>query len=914
VSAAGHLEPAPDPAAAGPLFERTAELDALAAAVSRLADGRGAVVMLEAPAGLGKTALLDHAGRLAEDAGCMLRRAAPGPLERHFPFGVVRALLEAPVRAATALERKRLEAGPAADAVRLLQGGRAPTRDAGTLIAHSVLWLCSALAATRPLVLIIDDAQWADRPSLKALSYLAGRIEEMPALVIVAARADDPTAPTDLLSLLSGARTATTLRPRALTAWGAVALIRRYAPGASLRACLDCHRAASGSPWLLDELGRQLAHGGAAAVTADARDIVRRRLAALPPRDRSVAAALAILGNCAPMHVLAALAGVPLGELTPVRDALRAAGLLADDGLRFAHSLIADAVVEDLPHTERERLHRDAARLLAAREACSDAVAPHLLECGPHGDPEVSAELLRAAADAAALGNPLVAASYLERALEEHAPGDDRGRMLADLGAVAYDAGLPDARARLREALRELRDDAARTDVLTRLAALEVMADADGDVADLLAGHDGPAIDVAALDALAPLPERQAERLDRLEALAAVTIDDPALARSVTAHRAWAATELGTLPASQTAALARAALADGVLLADASRRAGYHLALRTLVLTDHHAEARGAIAALRGHAQRRGSVPLRALAAWYAADLALRTGDLAGAEREARVAVDLAADGLTPALDVLVAALAERGELDDAAAVLQLHGITGPDHARARLWLENGDYERAYAEACEAGALRAEQGRPNPTWTPWRATAALALAHLGRCDEAAALADEEVALAERFGAPVAVATALHARAVAEGDDAARIAICLRALRTLDGVDAVLAKARVRLELGRALLRAGARVRAREALRPALADADAVGAAPLARSARRELVATGMRPRRAAIEGAASLTPRQRQICSLAAAGRANRDIARALFLSIKTVETHLAAGYRKLGISSRAELAAALSA
>ena len=72
--------------------------------------------------------------------------------------------------------------------------------------------------------------------------------------------------------------------------------------------------------------------------------------------------------------------------------------------------------------------------------------------------------------------------------------------------------------------------------------------------------------------------------------------------------------------------------------------------------------------------------------------------------------------------------------------------------------------------------------------------------------------------------------------------------------------------------------------------------------------RRELVATGLRPRQAAIEGAASLTPRQRQICSLAAAGSANREIARALFLSIKTVETHLAAGYRKLGISSRAEL------
>jgi DNA-binding CsgD family transcriptional regulator len=104
------------------------------------------------------------------------------------------------------------------------------------------------------------------------------------------------------------------------------------------------------------------------------------------------------------------------------------------------------------------------------------------------------------------------------------------------------------------------------------------------------------------------------------------------------------------------------------------------------------------------------------------------------------------------------------------------------------------------------------------------------------------------------------------------------------------------------------------VQAREALRPALAAADEVGAALLAKRARRELVATGLRPRRAALEGVAALTPRQRQICDLAAQGMRNRAIAHALFLSINTVETHLAAGYRKLGVNTRAELAAELAA
>ena len=120
--------------------------------------------------------------------------------------------------------------------------------------------------------------------------------------------------------------------------------------------------------------------------------------------------------------------------------------------------------------------------------------------------------------------------------------------------------------------------------------------------------------------------------------------------------------------------------------------------------------------------------------------------------------------------------------------------------------------------------------------------------------------------------------------------------------------------RLRLELGSALAYIGQRVEARDALRPALADAEAAGAMVLAARARRELVATGLRPRQAALEGSAALTPRQRQICELAAVGKGNRAIAQELFLSVKTVETHLAAGYRKLGVSTRAGLAAELAA
>jgi DNA-binding CsgD family transcriptional regulator len=938
-----HVVGRPATSAHWPLIERGGELDALSGAVRRLAAGSGGVVVLEASAGLGKSALLDHAAALAGDADCLVRRAAPGPLERHFPFGVVRALLEAPLRDAAGKGRAQPLDGALASASELLLSGTVPAGDATMVVAHSVLWLCSALAERRPLALFVDDAQWSDRASLEVLSYMARRIEDLPLLIVIGARPDDPDGPSDLLSLLGSARSATVLQPQPLTPRGAAKLIRRLAPETRLAVCRDCHRAAQGNPWLLGELGRQIAAHGAEVLleaggdtpplTAMAHDAVRRRMAQLAARDRAVVAALAVIGEGAPLHVIAAVAGVSVGELGPARDALVAAGLLASGGERFAHGLIAVAIAAGLARAERERLHREAARALMSDRADPDLVAGHLLQCGPQADPEVSELLQRAASAAAQCGAPHTAAAYLERALQERAPGDDRGRMLAQLATVAFDAGLPNSRQQLLEALHEARDRASRVDVLTRLAALNATGPGDSGLAALfeqeLAAETDPdarlAVEVAALDALILLPDRNAERVRRVGAIDLSATTDPLLERVVLAHRAWAATELGTPDARTTAALAREALEGDVLLPEAGRRSAYHLAARALLLTDNPDEARRAIEALREDALARGSLRLRAGAAWYAAELALRCGDVVGAESHARLALSLVHQDVNVftggAINVLVCALAERGAFQEAHQVLCERRVDaelgrvrwGVRHARARLWLAEGDFERAHEDACEAGQRLEEQGRPNPSWTPWRSTAALALAHLGRRDEAAALADTELALAERFGAPVPIARALHARAVAEPGAAERVALCERALALTASVPEVLESVRVRLELGSALAYMGRRVEAREALRPALADADAAGAVLLAERARRELVATGLRPRQAALEGAAALTPRQRQICELAAAGKGNRAIAQQLFLSIKTVETHLAAGYRKLGVNTRAELAAELA-
>ncbi len=654
-----------------------------AEAITRLSGRNGGVVLLEAAAGLGKSALLEHATQSAGDAGYLVRRAAPGPLERHFPFGVVRALLEAPLREAPDEQRERLLDGAAAAAGALLLEGTVPGCEAATMLAHSVLWLCSAMAEEQPLVFVIDDAQWADRCSLEVLSYLARRIDDLPLLIVVGARADDPDAASDLLSLLGGVRSATVLHPQPLSPRGAEQLIQRLAPDTPAGVSRDCHRAVRGNPWLLSELGRQIAAHGPAAlddareepppVTAIARNVVRRRLAGLAPRDRAVGAALAVVGDGTPPHVVAAVAGVAVGELAPARDALVAAGLLGPGGERFAHDLIALAISEELARTERERLHGEAARALLAAGADDDVVASHLLKCGPQADPEVSGLLQRAASGAGQRGAPHTAAAYLERALAERAPGDDRGRMLATLATVAFDAGLPDSRRRLREALHEVRDREGRTDVLMRLAALSTVDAADAGLTQLfereLAVETDDdtrlAVEAAALDTLMMIPERHEERARRAGAIDLAATTDPLLRGAVLAHRAWLAIELGTPSASAGAAMALEALEDDVLLNEARRRSAFHLCVRALVMTDHVEEAHTAISALREHAIERGSLRMRVAAARYASDLALRTGRVAEAENHARLALDLVDEDINMltggAVEVLVWALAERG-------------------------------------------------------------------------------------------------------------------------------------------------------------------------------------------------------------------------------------------------------------
>ena len=308
--------------------------------------------------------------------------------------------------------------------------------------------------------------------------------------------------------------------------------------------------------------------------------------------------------------------------------------------------------------------------------------------------------------------------------------------------------------------------------------------------------------------------------------------------------------------------------------------------------------------------------------------LAHLRGDVARAEGDVQMAVRLLAmhtdlRALPPLGAHLVDTLVERGEIDDADRMLAAAGLAGRIprapwinellFQRGRLRLAQGRLDEGIADLIEAGRREEATGRINPAATPWASSVAVALAARGRADEARAGVHEELRRAREWGVARPIGVALRALGLLEGGEEG-IALLREAVAELERSPARLEHARALTDLGAALRRANRRAEAREPLREALETARAGGAVAVARRAHEELTATGERLRPLAAAGAEALTPSERRVAELAAGGQTNREIAQGLFLTIKTVETHLSASYRKLDISSRRELAAALSA
>ncbi len=300
---------------------------------------------------------------------------------------------------------------------------------------------------------------------------------------------------------------------------------------------------------------------------------------------------------------------------------------------------------------------------------------------------------------------------------------------------------------------------------------------------------------------------------------------------------------------------------------------------------------------------------------------------MAAADVEAREALDIgdewgaSARFTGHAAAFLADALMEQGRLDDAAAALGLaergEALAGTArwlyfaNSSARLRILRGALAGGVAELLDGGRRYEAVGVRNPASIAWRSPVALALQQLDEPDQARRLAAEEVELARAWGASRALGAAMRAAGLIQGGKRG-LALLEEAVQVLAASPAKLEHAKARAELGAALRRTNRRSQAREQLRQALELATVCGAAALAARTESELLATGARPRRIALSGVQSLTPSERRVAEMAANGPTNREIAQALFVTQRTVEVHLTSIYRKLGISSRSQLASAL--
>jgi DNA-binding CsgD family transcriptional regulator len=927
------------------LLERGAELARIDAAIAALAQDRGHVLIIEGAAGIGKSTLLRTVCERATERRMQTLTARASELEHDFGFGVVRQLLEARMVRASECERAELLAGAAALASPVLGVGGGTSGDSFAAL-HGLYWLVANLAASGPVVLAIDDLQWADQPSLRWLAYLCHRLEGLPVLVAATTRPPRP-GHCQLVAELLAIGSAQILCPNPLTEPAVARLIHDGLDAIPDDAFVAaCARASAGNPFVLRELIFDLAADGVAPVAAQAATVAERvpdqvertvlaRLRRLDEAATQLAEAVAVLGEGTGLRLAAELANLDLDTAAAAADALLTAELF-DEGrpLQFLHPLVRSAVYEQLAPGARALAHARAARLLVREGAGYAQVGAQLMLCEPAGDAQAVRALRAAAAAAVDRGAPETAVTYLRRALAEPPADNERAAVLGELGGaerIARDpaalvhlerawqaTACPVARALLAEQLANVlfyATDWTRCSAVLR-AALGDLGDRDPDLGVRLCTH------AAVMELLTLCPTEAPEvALRRLRDLAARST--PA---SRAAHLCLAAVlAVRGRDRPEVAGLVQRGLDGGRFVAEQTGEAvPAMLAIWALVVTDDLDGARALIETILADARAHGSVVGFQSASGRRALVAMRCGELAEAEADARASLEMATEyNLTLSIPLHAATLGlvllERGELDQAAAAVEgvaLPGGGAPTgiallEARGRVRLARGQCEQAIADLRHCGRL-ANVFQATPNIHTWRSALALALARQDP-QEARALASTELELARCAGAPRAIGIALRVCGLL-ADAARRVEVLEQSVAVLEPTPMRLELAYSLTELGAALRRAGSRSAAREPLRRALDLAVRCGATPLAERAREEAVAAGARPRRPWTSGVDALTPSELRVARLAAQAMSNRDIAQALFITTKTVSDHLSSAYRKLNISSRDQLTAVMTA
>jgi DNA-binding CsgD family transcriptional regulator len=939
----------------GVLVERDRELAVIDRVLEDARAGDGGVLVINAPAGHGKTRLMTVAGDRARAAGLGVLGAQATELEREFPFGVAVQLLEPLWLAADAQLRARWSAGAATAAAELLDGRLSSEPSAGGgvpfALIHGLFSLVRNLGTlqhppdSEGLVMLIDDAQWADGPSWRFLAYLAERIAALPLAVVVAVRAGESGPEPRALSALHAAAGRQVLSPQALSDTGVAALVRARLPQSTSPFISTCAEVTSGNPFLLTKLidevlDDQLTPNAATAetlteLTPDAvLASVISRLGALPGECLTLARTLAVLGDGTPVSQVAELAELAIPTAAGAADMLAAHHLLRPGApLSFAHPLIQSSVRAAMPPLERARAHRRAALMLLERGASAEAVAAQLLHAPPESDPRAIAALVSAARHAMASGAPDSAVRLLERARAEQPQSDQDAELLGELAEAEAASGSPAAVTHLQQAIARSASKARRDElklVLVNAYLGESRYDeAAAVVTDSLHRGSSPApvgeLDLALLATARFVPALRERARSRGRELMTVCGAEP----SVLERRALAEAAInGALdgePHGHVRAMVQRAWDDGALLSPAPPH-DWRMLTSALYFIDELELGIELCDAALERGQEPGADELRILARSCRAWPLYAQGRITEALADARAALDwLPKDWIhlprqRTCFGALALCLIDRGELEQAETALSILDHPGSRETvhypalldgRARLRLAQLRPEDALRDAAAAGRACAELGFVTPGAVPWRTTQALALIALGEHQQAQALAGEALELAREIGVGRIVARATRCLGLASRGKAreqllrSAVELCEELPQRREHIECLLA-------WGAALRRSNQRAAAREPLQRAYELAHAGGATVLADAARAELDATGARARRMLTRGAPSLTPRELSVAQLASSGQTTRAMAEALFVSPKTIEYHLRQIYRKLEISSRGQLAAAL--
>ncbi|HEY2702329.1 MAG TPA: AAA family ATPase [Candidatus Dormibacteraeota bacterium] len=902
------------------LLERESVLSAVEALLDGARAGEGGALFVVGDAGAGKTSIL--AAVRAAATGLRVGSGRGSVAEAVLPFGILEQAL------AAVGEGSPLDAAP----------GDAGVVDARAARFHaSVRWL-QAAAARQPTLLVLDDLHWADGDSLTLLDVICRRLAGH-ALAVVAALRPHPPSALGVAHALEADATARVETLRPLSAGAASELIRGRvdAPlddAALLRATLLC----AGNPLLLEEAARVLGAGDSlpeAGTAPPVRALILSRLVAGDAEALRYGRCAAVLGVSFRPALAGELASLTADVADAVLEQLCRSGLVRDAGAgrgEFVHPLFRQALLESLDGPVRARLHARAFELLAGRgsapaEAAEHAVAGHLA-----GDPEAIRVLEVAGRDALRVGAASTAAGHLRSAVELAGSAAAAATRVALAEALLLSGGEAEV-VGLCEGVLE---DAAASPA-DRAAALAVLGRADfhrGDYAAsteryaaalrIVEGVD-PALQVEILLDLASVaffaagPGPALPLAARARALAAgCGAPTRAIADCAWSFAALAAGEPGGL---EVAAAGARVVQEHGLTARAASIAWYGCAA---ALRGREEEAGAALTLARRWAEF-GDPAIRALIIATAAELEARTGHLARALASVEGA-GVHASGLSMAEtyvgSIRAAILLDAGDVEGGDALAErLEAATavqrGDGLARLRLGLlrlrrrlRTAQVEAAAAEARGLEQLAAELGLAEPCLLPWARDAVSAHLAAGALADVERLAGWLQVRGATLDCPWSAAAGWSAQAALRelaGDIPAAIGAHEEGLRILERVTLPLERSRSLCDLGALLRRAGRIAGAREVLAAAVRLAEEAGAAGVAARPLEELRLAGGR-RRAARPADDALTSAELRVARLAARGATNAEISRQLFLSVKTIDTHLQHIYGKLGIRSRRAL------